>query len=825
MASRTVAVSVGCLIAISPAISLAQDDVAVKARVVLTTYCGNCHTRTNPKNGGFDYVLDREALLARQMVIPGKPGESELLQMVVMGKMPPKKARQPQKEDVAILEKWITAGAPAWEQPAVAMAESGVYRLIAADLESIPDRDRRFIRHFTLNHLAAGGWPQEEIVATRLALSKLLNSLSWHPRLAAPRPINEVQTVYRIDLRDYKWTERLWDRIAVQDPYTPDAVSKPPRVLRADWFIATASSASFYYELLQLPGADRALERLLQVDAPAGIEEGSARRAGFTDSGVSRNNRVIERHDAGFGAYWRSYDFSTSTDRQNLLDHPLGPPPANNSFVHAGGEMIFHLPNGLIAFLVTDGIGRRIERAPVEIVSDPGRAEKIVEAGISCFNCHAKGFIPKADMVRAHVLKNAQAFAKEDVEAVQALYRPDADLRQLLDRDNRRYHAALAELQIKPDNPDPINQVRNRYEGLVGLKTAAAEMGMAPAQFADRLRKSETLQRSLGALLAQGGTVQRSTFLNAIRELNELPVQFEVSAQAFSGHTDRVLCLAFAPDGRRAASGSGDRTVRIWDVATGKELQRLEGHSSPVLAIAFSADGRQLLSGSEDRTIRLWDLQSGKLLAVIKGHVDAVTALAFSADGRRAVSAGADRTLRVWNLRAGKEIASAPLVGPVRSVAFAPDGRSILAPAGDRTVRIWDAATGQELRRLVGHSSDVYAVAFSPDGGRIVTGGNDKTARVWDAVNGRELLVLKGHANAVVTVGFSADGKRIFSGSSQYQTTDRTLRVWDAADGKEIMALGGSDRDEVRGAAFAPDGQAALTIGLNLPIRLWKLTD
>jgi WD40 repeat protein len=793
---------------------------AQEVQDILRSHCARCHDRQGVNNGGFDYLLDRDALVARRQVVPGQPASSELLRKIVQGEMPPKGPR-PSKQEQAILEKWIAAGAPDWRpRPAPGLNDADAYRLIAADQQAVPEAERRHRRYFTLNHLAAAGWSATEIDAARLALAKLINSLSWHPRLAVPHSVDGRGWVYRIDLRDYKWSERLWDRLAAQYPYSPNPLTEPVKVLRVDWFIATASSAAFYYEALQAPAADKALERLLQVDVATNVSQGTARRAGFTDSGVSKNNRLLERHDAAFGAYWRSYDFSASTERQNLLNHPLGPPPARDSFLHQGGEMIYHLPNGMLAFFVTDDAGKRVQRARVEIVSDPQRPDKIVEAGVSCFTCPAKGFIPKADQVRAHVTGNAAAFAKEDVVAVETLYRPDAELRRLLDQDNERYHAALAKLGIKPTDADPIQQVRNRYEGLVDLKIAAAELGLSPDGLTSRLRKSEALQRSVGALLTPGGTVQRGTFLSALRELIESTPRGTTVSQPFAGHRDRVLCLTIAADGRRAASSSADRTIRIWHMATAEETQRLES-PQPLQALAFSPEGRQLLAGGDDRLLHLYDLKTGTATRTFRGHVDVIRAVALSPDGQHAASAGLDRTIRVWDIDSGKELTRiAALDGPIATVAFSPDGRSVLAPVG-RSVRCWDSRSGEELRRFPGHTAEVYAAAFSPDGKRIVSGGNDKTVRVWDASTGQELLVLKGHVNAVIAVAFTADGQRLLSASSQYQQADQTLRVWDAATGKELRAQGGVD---VRGAAFAADGSAALTIGIDVPIRLWRLT-
>src|SRR5262249_19062012 len=261
---------------------------------------------------------------------------------------------------------------------------------------------RRFARYFTLTHLANAGLSERDLQTARQAVGKLMNSLSWHPRITRPTPIDPEQTVFRIDLRNYKWNAALWERLVSAYPYrllagTPEAravaaaTGTDLAALRGDWFVATVSRPPLYQDLLQLPSTDRGLERLLQVDVPGDIKEETAVRAGFNDSGVSKNNRLIERHDATYGAYWRSYDFSENTGRQNLFEHPLGPAAGETSFAHAGGEMIFDLPNGLHAYLLADGLGRRVDKGPVEIVSDPKRPDQRVETGVSCMTCHARG--------------------------------------------------------------------------------------------------------------------------------------------------------------------------------------------------------------------------------------------------------------------------------------------------------------------------------------------------------------------------------------------------------------------------------------------------
>ena len=152
------------------------------------------------------------------------------------------------------------------------------------------------------------------------------------------------------------------------------------------------------------------------------LDESGAARAGFNSSGVSRNNRLIERHESGATVYWKSYDFAGNTGRQNLFALPLGPGDDNSSFQHDGGEIIFSLPNGLQAYFLTDGKGTRIDKGPTAIVSDPRRPDRAVENGLSCMSCHARGMVEKADQVRPHVLKNSAAFQRATVDSVTALY-------------------------------------------------------------------------------------------------------------------------------------------------------------------------------------------------------------------------------------------------------------------------------------------------------------------------------------------------------------------------------------------------------------------
>jgi TPR repeat protein len=178
-------------------------------------------------------------------------------------------------------------------------------------------------------------------------------------------------------------------------------------------------------------------------------------------------------------------------------------------------------------------------------------------------------------------------------------------------------------------------------------------------------------------------------------------------------------------------TASDDKTVRIWDIATLRQLARLE-HYGPINNAAFSPDDRRVLTASGDGTARIWDATTHRELVALRGHAD-----------------------RVW------------------SAAFSPDGRSVVTASSDHTARIWDT-NGHELRRLQGHAGFLPAAAFSPDGTRVATAAEDGTVRLWDAANGDQLAVLGTHVGIILSVAFAPGGQRIVTGSE-----DNTARVFD----------------------------------------------
>jgi WD40 repeat protein len=204
----------------------------------------------------------------------------------------------------------------------------------------------------------------------------------------------------------------------------------------------------------------------------------------------------------------------------------------------------------------------------------------------------------------------------------------------------------------------------------------------------------------------------------------------------FANHAGGISAVALSPDASLAATAAADGTLRLWDVASGRQLRRLGGFADQVRCLAFAPDGGWLLSGhhgdKSDFAVRLWDVPSGKPLRVFRGHGQAVTAVAFLPSGRRFVSSSLDGTVRLWESENGKELRRLEHGGGANDVAVSPDGRRALSAGwNDHKVRLWDLSSGKELCRLDGHTGRVLGVAFAPDGKLAVSCDSDCTVRVW----------------------------------------------------------------------------------------------
>ena len=515
----------------------AQQTLAREAYLIFERSCLGCHGPHGPFTEEL-VIESASGLVATGAVVRRNPGASKLygrlIEKDLTKRMP---LGQPKLPDAAIqtIRNWIQAGAPSWEtQRDVNFITMDVMlSAIQNHLRTLPARNRPFARYFTTTHLYNAGETQEALNAYEVALSKLVNSLSWGSEIVKPVPIDRRKTIFYIDLRRYEWDVRndAWTRIEEEYPYSIEFDSETQAGLRSkltflrqemdcevpfvyvDWFLATASLPPLYHEILALPETDSELERDLGIDVERNLQSAAGIRvwrAGLDNSRVSENNRVVERHKFQHGAYWKSYDFAGNLGVRNIIEHPL-------TFRHDGGEIIFNLPNGLQAYYISNASGSRINAAPTTIVSNPGERDGIVRNGISCIGCHTEGMKPFRDDVRAVFERGPDGPEKE---LVLSLYVSQAKMDELVAEDTRTYRRALEATGGVFGGIEPVYRFYNAFEGPVNAAHAAAAVGLETDAFVAKIRKNPSLQRlGLRTLESGSGNVKRDAWTSNFAEI------------------------------------------------------------------------------------------------------------------------------------------------------------------------------------------------------------------------------------------------------------------------------------------------------------------
>ncbi len=283
------------------------------------------------------------------------------------------------------------------------------------------------------------------------------------------------------------------------------------------------------------------------------------------------------------------------------------------------------------------------------------------------------------------------------------------------------------------------------------------------------------------------------------------------------GHSGWIKALDMTPDGNKALSGSQDNSIRLWNVATGKEIGKFEGHDDDVNCVVFSPTGSNALSGGSDRTVRLWDIDLGTELKKFEGHQNLVTCVAFSESGSRIASGGYDGTVRIWDTSTGKQLKQMEgNLGTVRCLAFTPDGEQLVSGGTDKIVTLWNVNTGTVARKFTGHKGEISSLAISPDGSKVLSSSRDLTIQLWDLSTGEPLKLLSGHTNWIQKAVFLSSD-RVISGG-----LDKKIRIWDLNYAKEIESYQIPPYG-MWSVAFDRKGERILTGSDDFSIRLWRL--
>jgi WD40 repeat protein len=294
-------------------------------------------------------------------------------------------------------------------------------------------------------------------------------------------------------------------------------------------------------------------------------------------------------------------------------------------------------------------------------------------------------------------------------------------------------------------------------------------------------------------------------FTSDSSKATEIPPGLISPETTLGQHTKDILCVAFSPDGKRAASGDRDNNVIVWDARTWTPTATLKGHRNNVQALAFSPSGRYLASGADDKAVIIWDLTTQKQLRTLTID-NCVTSLGFTSSGSHLAVGSKSKEICIWDVATGAKSRSFISGDDVLALAYSPNGKLLATAGKEKVVRLWNIAGNKEGQSLAGHRDDITALAFTTDGQQLISGGDDKGIIIWNAATAAQQKTLDGHTEKVVALAVTRDGRRLISVDSS--RSGGTIIVWDLKSGTIIKRL--KTQQKIKCMSLSPDGRHLL---------------
>jgi len=507
-------------------------------------------------------------LVKQGKIVPLNSAGSRLVQRMLKGEMPPVGSGYP-PVTVADVDKvasyidnpryWPGAVTVSCADKNQVTTFDDVYLDVNEDLNKADNDDIPFYRYISLtNRFTAGVCAEGGLDADRDGMVKMMNMLSIKASIGEVVPVNNDETLYRIDLRDFDWDRQItvggvlfndvWEAIADANPYAIEFVGDDVDdakldtetdfpLMFADQMMDVAVIGNLYYAIIGVDVAQplSAFITTLGINVADNIANEDVIRAGTTKSRISRQDRLVERHDIEIrgGAYWQSFDFVDDAN-ESIFEDPFG-------FTPGGTEAIFTLPNGMLGYIIADENDVIVEDS--EILLDTNQNNFRAITSVSCSNCHATGLIPVVDEVRDIAIANARTIGldRDEVEQLEGIYvAPDAFARQVKQDSEGFYQSALQRAELPIQGGDPLSRVFLRFDQDITLADAAGDLGLSPDELDQNINLLDPVLAVLGSTRASpgGGTLDRDDFtqqyLGALCELQ----------QSSENQPDPVLCDA-----------------------------------------------------------------------------------------------------------------------------------------------------------------------------------------------------------------------------------------------------------------------------------------